>query len=324
MATLYIIGNGFDLAHKLESSYQNFYDWLRDASYINKNDNIYNDFIRGLTNLNDADIYSDDWCDFEEALGNLSVSNILDEIYYLATEDKKEDEFKNLTIEECLDNQMLVYFYWRQLDEIKEIFAKWARSIEAFKPHPEFSINDEEGDLYLTFNYTKVLEDVYDIDPKQILHIHGCVSDPSSIIVGHNKKYSLSDFKNIETYKINLQRYAQQIIDILNKPFKDTSRILEQHQKWFDKLKDKGIDTIELYGLSFGEIDDVYFQEIKRQLPQAKWRFALHGFGNQAINIAKQKVEEFIDRIGLNHALCSAFWQDSIMSKEEMLFINNN
>lgn len=317
MATLYIIGNGFDLAHGLESSYGDFYTWSEGRHYSYDTENDYTDFITKLTWYVGKQQIDTIWNDFEKALGSARLDKAFSEIIQRAGVIDDPQNTKDIAhdlIEYDSDISGLA--------NIQEIFAEWVKKIERTDIEPKFKL--EQNDYYLTFNYTHVLEDIYDIEPSHILHIHGESNEPQSIVVGHNTEYKVADYITPKIRKYDLEDSIKQMVSVFADLKKDTKRILEQHQQWFDDLKDKGIDTIELYGLSFGEIDDVYFQEIKRQLPQAKWRFALHGNGTRTINIAKQKVEEFIDRINIDHTLCSAFWQDSIMSKEEMLFINNN
>ena len=52
-------------------------------------------------------------------------------------------------------------------------FAKWAKSIE-ISHHKVISLNPNS--IFLTFNYTDTLEELYAIPENQILHIHGLTS----------------------------------------------------------------------------------------------------------------------------------------------------
>lgn len=301
MATLYIIGNGFDLAHNLESSYNDFYTWLGGGHYSYDTEQEYKDLIIRLTEYFGEPIDGAIWNDFEKALGRAQLAKVLKTKIEIAKE--INEDIKN-TVEISLYDDLKRDY----LTNIREIFAEWVGKIERTDIEPKFKLG--QNDYYLTFNYTHVLENVYDIEPSHILHIHGESNEPQSIVVGHNTEYKVADYITPEIRKYDLEDSIKQMVSVFAKLKKDTKGILMQHQRWFEDLKNKGIDTIELYGLSLGEIDDEYYKEIRQQLPKAKWRFALFGCSNQDINIAKQKVDDFIDRIGIDHTLSMTFKQE--------------
>ena len=56
---LIIIGNGFDLNHRLKTAYSDFRDFIKDI----KNDLLTIEVLDSLYNL------GDEWCEFEEGLG---------------------------------------------------------------------------------------------------------------------------------------------------------------------------------------------------------------------------------------------------------------
>ena len=66
--SLYIIGNGFDLAHGMKTSWQDFYDWLKS--------NGYNPLITFCEN--NFSLETDLWQDFEKALGEYDLNSIFD------------------------------------------------------------------------------------------------------------------------------------------------------------------------------------------------------------------------------------------------------
>ncbi|WBA12875.1 AbiH family protein [Salinivibrio kushneri] len=78
METLYIIGNGFDLAHKLPTSYTEFYNSERELF----------DEISWFYDFDDSD---NPWCNFEDALGRFSPDSFLS---YYNEVDINKDNFR--------------------------------------------------------------------------------------------------------------------------------------------------------------------------------------------------------------------------------------
>ena len=48
---------------------------------------------------------------------------------------------------------------------------------------------EQNDSVFFTFNYTKTLENLYNIPSSNIIHIHGCVEDNEDFILGHGKSY---------------------------------------------------------------------------------------------------------------------------------------
>ena len=72
--------------------------------------------------------------------------------------------------------------------EIRERFHEWI--IQLNNPHTDKKVKIEQNDsVFFTFNYTKTLENLYNIPSSNIIHIHGCVDDNEDFILGHGKSY---------------------------------------------------------------------------------------------------------------------------------------
>ena len=318
---LYIIGNGFDLAHGLPTKYSDFYGWLRDTHYEMNNSNDCTFFVGIIDQIfehtfNNVDL----WSDFENALGNLDINKFIKTIVNCNIIEDIEDECYNDRgyLREQVENEVSYIFTQHGLDNMRTMFQKWVLNIPNYEAvQPYFTDEDiENTGLFLTFNYTDTLERVYKINPKQVLHIHGYVNQPDSdIIVGHESEYSLEDCKLTEKdlFSINLDVFSP-LFDSINSLKKDTQQIIQKNKKWFDDLKKYQIQEIHLYGLSFGEIDDAYYKEIYKQLPNIKWVFAVYDDRNISY------IQNFVDRIGISHENCSAFDQESICNDEIPLF----
>lgn len=159
--SLYIIGNGFDLAHGMKTSWQDFYDWLKS--------NGYNPLITFCEN--NFSLETDLWQDFEKALGEYDLNSIFD----YCTEDIEIDEEHmmrtNFIIEDSPDSLFVPH-----KDDLIQCFMDWIANIVISDKPLNIEIPPEAK--YLTFNYTETLEKLYHIHPSQILHIHGDVNNP--------------------------------------------------------------------------------------------------------------------------------------------------
>ena len=305
---LYIIGNGFDLAHNLGSSYYDFHDWLNGTNYIQDNPSDDGNFLSIVDEILAfaGDREYDSWRDFENALGEIDLESYLNSI---------ASQY-NPGIEEMGDLSDYVYSHvdlfstQLGLDNVGERFAEWARTIPVYHDcRPVYEDDIDENGLFLTFNYTDTLEKVYQIKPSNVLHMHGSASKAGSpIIVGHKKTYDVSKLQEWEKKAFGKDAgIATLLVGALNNLRKDTTTIISDHKQWFDDLRDSGIEEIYLYGLSFGEVDDEYYKKIHEVLPNAKWIFAVYKPKKYGVN----NINKFIKRIGINKSQCSAFDQDA-------------
>ena len=181
---LYIIGNGFDLHHKINSSYKNFQQWMyeNNPDIIEKVDEIYG-------------ICDDEWwSDFENQLASL------DAIRYssvIASENRPD-----LTSDHCdrmwTDAQFEVENQLEELySELRKCFHEWV--VQLTPPSASSKVNIITQDSkFINFNYTKTLENLYGINPHKILHLHGCVDEDEDFILGHGKSYEELDSLNTE------------------------------------------------------------------------------------------------------------------------------
>jgi hypothetical protein len=135
MADLYVIGNGFDLFHKLPTRYIDF-------------------SLHSGSKLEDLETYfyfdfSDDqmWWNFENKLGDFDGKLFFDD-YCLNDKCESWGEAQGVAddISEWAD---------KLVDEIRESFESWIESIDLYKVRP--ILNIDRHARYLSFNYTSVL-----------------------------------------------------------------------------------------------------------------------------------------------------------------------
>ncbi|MGM9817374.1 MAG: AbiH family protein [Paludibacteraceae bacterium] len=218
----------------------------------------YSDFKNYLTKLDGKDCvllekvykFGDQWCDFEDGLGKI------------------KDTEEALGALKMYNNQG-GYIVEKTL---RDRFPCWIKAIhkgeiDAYPPRKVFSLST--SDLYFSFNYTHTLFDSYGIPLSNTKHIHGCVASQmcfgnEAIIFGHAQCYG--------------DVLAQRLLDNTTK---DVNGIKANNKSYFDSLSKKNIDTIKVFGHSYSDIDFPYFQEIRNQLPNAKWMFGCYDESDQ-------------------------------------------
>lgn len=260
--TLYIIGNGFDLHHGLNTSYLNFRNHcVRNATSLWKNlSEIYGDTIN-------RDMW---WSDFENKLGNINYTSLALSYNGLAMgEQKVQNLFKGM---------------------LPPLFGKWIKQIRK-SPQKDTSLNIDTESLFFTFNYTLVLEEVYHIDENNVWHIHNSVKNPDNIIIGHD-----SDERELfSTYLSNKSNYivSPDFVDRVNRKIaqgsKNVKMIIENHKdRFFDVYSQ--IKHIVVMGFSFNEIDMPYIKaiiEANKNAADIDWTIYFHSKGEDKVFIRK-------------------------------------
>lgn len=245
---LYIIGNGFDIAHGIQSKYDSFRDFL-----INNYPDYYSSIMFGYNYAKEL------WKDFENELP-LCAIYIEENGLQMGKEMSEKldyDSMDDMGIGIWLDEQ------YKFLNELPKYLRLWIESIDTSKKM--FYKIDKES-KFLTFNYTDTLERVYSINPNNIKHIHGYVRNKiEELVIGHcnrkiisdalkmkreNEKY-FCDFA-ISTYNLIL-KYCNNIL-------KKTDKIIEKNAEFFENLSD--IDEVVVIGHSLGKVDFPYFNKV--------------------------------------------------------------
>ena len=155
--TLYILGNGFDIANNMHTQYRYFRDFVKKNGKKNT--------FEFMEELFELDF---DWKNFEEALGHpKSISLTIDKLKY--------GEFVK--------------------KEIQELFNKWILETDIASDKEKIALF-KENSVFLTFNYTSTLEIAYDIPLAHVCHIHRYSGDQlffnkeCDLVFGHGEKPS--------------------------------------------------------------------------------------------------------------------------------------
>lgn len=280
MKRLFIIGNGFDLAHGIHSSYEDFRKYLvskletitgkeyknfdfTDSSILT-NDYIKtqeNDLLTILYFLSVAEFGSTsnlEWKNIEKSVGELDYS----EFEYLYIDESEDDkEYRANWI-----NHDMFLPYVDLLTEIPNYFREWICQISLFNVMIDEDIQKyfDPNTIFLCFNYTNTLERVYNVSRNNICYIHGNAHEKNDIYFGHGNNLTYDDFIN-SISNVNYFSVADEycmINDILRKPVMD---IIDNNLGFFKSLNT--IDQIYSYGFSYGIVDQPYIRKICEYIP---------------------------------------------------------
>lgn len=176
MGTLFVIGNGFDLHFGLETSTDDFENFLREQRIEGEMDN-----AREILNA-----YGVDWSEYEQSLADMDLDAI---------------EGENLGFPDYMSDRESdrdgVIFQMREYlnsinNAISSALTEMVDTANATLEDEEIMITQprlfQSGDAVISFNYTSTIEMLFDIpDDCPILHIHGYHADNDRLIFGYGE-----------------------------------------------------------------------------------------------------------------------------------------
>lgn len=304
MSTLHIVGNGFDLAHGINSRYTDFKDfaWHNCINYWNLGllETCYPD-INPMTGELEL------WCDLEKALGNMDFHAALRET---AEDIKMEDGHEGRYQAEIEDAPGS--FLPGMFDDFHNLFENWVNQIDLSNAEPRRIIHFDSLGKFLTFNYTDTLEKLYGIGDSQVKHIHGKCNTNDELVVGHCNVAVANDELSDDPTIYDYQAF-EDIAQIVNEQHKNVSEIIMANHDYWRSLAD--VDKVVVYGHSLSEVDAPYFSEVIQHIqPDAKWHFSVY-YSNPIQQVEeKKRVDDFIDRMGLDPNLCQTCYFPTVIA----------
>lgn len=273
---LFILGNGFDLAHGMPTGYGDFKKWL----VANHRKDVIEELQSAYPRKGDKDFLL--WSEFEHALGEYDINTVINwswENLFLSEVSLGNQLFNN----NLIDTQLP--------DIINEAFTKWMRSIP-MPTRPAFDFISSNA-IYLTFNYTDTLEQLYHVPEQQILHIHGMASRREKLIVGHNRMIDPSVYWDDKLDVRENNERMQRLTD-MNDLCKPVYEIIERNDDFFQGLC--AVQDIHILGHSCDEIDYPYFEKVKESVSKgAKWHF------NPYRKKDENNMAQLIDFVGIDY-----------------------
>ena len=193
LQTLYIFGNGFDIAHGIKTPYAAFREFLKEnhESFLTTFESMY--YIQPLDDTEpwytkeaqerwDKRVIDDLWWSFEERIGHPDVEGMFDSAYSM---------IDTMPAEGIIDTMDV---YWREqygfVDKLQMYVLEWLQTIDTSKVTcKKDNLINNKNDLFMSFNYTDTLESAYGIS--YVFHPHGGVSSCCDIapIMRHGNKY---------------------------------------------------------------------------------------------------------------------------------------
>ena len=273
--TLYIIGNGFDLHHGLNTSYSSFRDNCAKKSTI----------LWGVLTEIYGDSVNEDmwWSDFEEMLAKIHYLNLV--------HTHNGDAMGAMKVQKLLNGT------------IPPFFGGWIRDLN-HKTQIDESLNINPRSLFFTFNYTLTLENVYHVKAENVWHIHGSIKDVDNIVVGHDSD-ERKLFVEYIAYKDESESIRSDIADNIIKMAangaKNVNIRIANHEAEFSSLY-QNIKHIIVMGFSFNDIDKPYIEAIMNtntNVGSVDWTIYYHSDGDDK-EIINKLMQMGIERNQIN------------------------
>ena len=300
-ANLWIIGNGFDIAHGLNTKYNNFKEFLNE----------YNPDLKNVLEdgCNDSDLL---WSRFEEALGYLDYDYLLD-VY------RDEVDIGLDSPGLCAHNMIqTIVDIRRTLESLPDVLNEWISTIDVTDIDQLPLINTymiDSDNYFINFNYTNTLECVYNIDYTHIYYIHGSQYHEDLLVLGHAGPVYPSNYEEVNgdvIYSpseqaaidfsmdelIELDDEKECIREMLRK---DSHESLHNLNQFLERYGSQ-INRIISFGFSYGEADMLYIRSIINYFnntPNFEWLLHDRNSSGQEKIITKLILNGFSGRVNL-------------------------
>ena len=219
--TLFVIGNGFDLYHGVQSRYEDFHKWLMANRDWNRFEAVEQHFIEPdlWSNLeNNLGTFDCDECGADWSIATPCAVFIDGQV--ICTVRELNEDFDEKLSE------------WRE--EMLRGLSEWVKTLRQSGKVPKLPI--EYSDVqYLNFNYTRILEDYYGIDPRKVWHIHGIAGLPwDRLQLGHDFEVEDVEDDGLEDYHPEMfdedrVTPVQQLKEHVRKWRKPVQEIIQSH-----------------------------------------------------------------------------------------------
>lgn len=288
MATLHIIGNGFDIYHEIASSYWDFYQYLKEnghSSFIDQMETFFPNKNKQGKNLL--------WSDFEKALGNINI----EDTFQYCTEDIEID-YDHMMRSTAQIEDAPTYVLGDMFTEMHTRFEEWIKSIDIDVQKEHLAEFDYDG-LFFTFNYTDTIESVYGIPKDKVFHIHGSRIAGDDLIVGHCNYINPHSIGNEDTVLYE-DASKSNIAELANQEMKSVESIISSNSSYWYTLNK--INKVVVYGHSLSDVDLPYLKTIKANVDTlSEWHFSW--YSNEDIN----RIKQLINKLNLLQSNCFTF-----------------
>lgn len=278
---LYIIGNGFDIHHELNTSYGAFATWLKA-----NNTPLYNRCSEYLMGDNPAL-----WNEFENCFSYIDYDRIEDEasvfLHSYSTENWSDSYHHDYQYEiEQITKDLSI--------NLIQAFTEWVSVVDRQISNSscvtsKIPLNPDAH--FLTFNYTSTLTKIYNIPTEQTKHIHGSCSH-GGIVLGHAYEVAPDQFTGQadEETDVRIADGYGLIQNYFNRTLKPSKKIIESNAGYFKNLQ--YASKVFVLGHSMSEVDKPYFDKIAEVTRNIPWTVSYYGEESKNdLTTALQKLE---------------------------------
>jgi len=261
---LFIIGNGFDKAHGLTTSYIDFRHYLEneDWAYLVRFEDLY-----GFVADSKREFVEDYlWKEFEIKLSAINEGELID----IGTSIDMGLDGGDIGIKDTLNS------YWEDqygfIERLNDYIRLWIEQIDTSVPKKTKMIESNGDDMFITFNYTLLLEKIYHVDEWNILHIHGSIGENDySPVIGHGNSLKVDEVRKHanraeEEFLEKESSIYNALANYYERTLKDVNHYILLNSYFFEKLCN--IDQIFVVGNSLGDVDMPYFRVVKENAKQ--------------------------------------------------------
>lgn len=252
MKRLYIIGNGFDICHGIDSRYSDFQKFAYNKiGYVASQMEIFYPYLSSSNG---------EWYDVESALGKIDPRATYEE----CNEDFEIDYDHMMRSAAYLEDNPKILLE-QYLRDFHHCFEEWVQAIDINFVEKDSRFNFQSDDLFFTFNYTDTLETVYGIEEKNINHIHGNRLKGEEPVLGFGSdcEHIFEPSESDTTYEENSYQF---ICEVANEEEKDTASIIALNEKYGYWKTLNGIDYVIVIGHSYSTVDISYFDKISHSV----------------------------------------------------------
>ncbi len=307
---LFIIGNGFDLHHNLETGYRDYCRFLKKRALEGVLNDIVNSeyFVGDVENITDPDDVF--WCDVESNLRFDYEAMLAQSIYdkHPYPPDESEEFPDSRQLDSMKDDAVVTEKNFKGVfDFTSSYLRQWMKSVDIERADTSDCYQFKADDLFVTFNYTLVLEQIYAVNPERVFHIHGCVNDE-----GWPPQFGNTEKEAIDVEMEYKERYHD---DILYEPvIRPASEIyVSMAERLLKNVTDNkyrleacfpydNVDEVVIMGHSYQGSDIRYYKEFFiPRFKNAKWNVYCWA-KNPKVNEVDE-AGKFFDKHGLNGSI---------------------
>ena len=266
-----MVGNGFDLHHKIRSSYADFKDWLQYRHPM---------LYKELLLIYGKQVTEGEWWkDFENNLGMLDVVQFYEKCHKEMPQELFEKQnssscglFHSPTWHPAANRLSSLYFI------LDAVMRQWLNEVSTtIYPSSVIDFSTKVSSFFITFNYTCVLEHPYQIPKEQILHIHGCLEDGGELIFGHGNTWLFLEHQFDKSGQSKPDTNDMQEIELsFNSKMKNPTEYMLRHNDIFYSNILNSVQDVIVYGMSFSDLDMPYVNQIHSKAPNALWTIYYH------------------------------------------------